>query len=137
LDVPTDTGRLGTDGALPSALRRASRRLVVKAEYLTSHGAPDWLAAVSAALPSGLLETRFLGRDKFHHFKLWIRHQLAGFVRESVHDTGTADLGEFFDMHRVRRMVDDHIGGRRNYTDEIDKVITVVLARRTLLAPLS
>ena len=60
------------------------RRAVVKAEYLTSHGAPDWLAKVSSSLPAPMLETRFLGVDKFHHFRFWTRRQLAGLVRDTL-----------------------------------------------------
>jgi asparagine synthase (glutamine-hydrolysing) len=129
LSIPTDVGVLGTG---PTAIRRAWRRGVVKAEYLTSHGAPDWLANLSARLPASLLETRFLGADKFNHFRFWIRRDLAQFVRDVlVHDQDTG-LGTWFDMTRVAAMVDEHIAGRANYTDEIDKLLTVTIAQKTL-----
>ena len=132
LAIPTDTGRLGTGAAAVKFARRAYRRALVKAEYLTSHGAPNWLAAMAASLPSGLLETRFLGLDKFQHFRLWMRNELSGFVRETLLDERDGELGEWFDMRRVGAMVDDHIAGRANYTDEIDKVLAVAVARKTL-----
>jgi asparagine synthase (glutamine-hydrolysing) len=130
LDIPTDTGLLGTR---PAGWRRAVRRSVVKAEYLTSHGAPDWLAKVSSALPARMLETRFLGVDKFHHFRFWIRHHLAGLVRETLFGQEQDALATWFDMRRVRQMVAEHIEGRANHTDAIDKLLTVAVARRTLL----
>lgn len=134
LTIPTDAGRLGTGAAPIRFVRRAYRKAVVKAEYLTSHGAPDWLSALSASVPSGLIETRFLGRDKFQHFRLWIRKEFAEFVRE-VLDHDNTDMDSLFDMRRVAAMVDDHIRGRGNYTDEIDKLLTVAVASADLLKP--
>lgn len=129
LAIPTDLGLLGTR---PSFIRRASRRALIKAEYLTSHGAPDWLARLSARLPRSLMETRFLGVDKFHHFRFWMRRDLAGFVRETLIHDGNGDLGTWFDMPRVAHMVNHHIAGRANYTDEIDKLLTIAVAQKTL-----
>ena len=43
------------------------------------------------------------------------------------------DLGRSFDTKRIRQMVADHIAGRANYTDEIDKLMTLTLVARTLL----
>lgn len=129
LAIPTDLGLLGTG---PSFIRRVSRRALIKAEYLTSHGAPDWLAMLSARLPGALMETRFLGVDKFQHFRFWMRHDLAGFVRETLIHDSNGDLRAWFDMPRVAQMVNDHIDGRANYTDEIDKLLTVALAQKTL-----
>jgi asparagine synthase (glutamine-hydrolysing) len=132
LAIPTDAGRLGNGLAAVRLLRRAYRRALVKGEYLTSHGAPDWLAALSASVPRSLIETRFLGLDKFQHFRLWIRNELSGFVRDIVMNERNSDLDQWFDMRKAATMVDDHVAGRANYTDEIDKVLTVAAARRTL-----
>ena len=130
LSIPTDGGLLG---GRPSWWRHASRRALIKTEYLTSHGAPDWLAKVSSALPARVIETRFLGVDKFHHFRFWIRHDLADLVRDTLaeHRDG---LATWFDMPRVNRMVTDHIAGRANHTDAIDKLLTVALVQKRLLA---
>ena len=130
LAIPTDLGRLG-NGA--SFVRRASRRALIKAEYLTSHGAPDWLARLSGRLPETMLETTFLGFDKFQHFRYWIRHELADFVRQTLIHSSPDELEPWFDTRRTAQMVDDHIEGRANYTDEIDKSMTLALACRSLL----
>jgi asparagine synthase (glutamine-hydrolysing) len=132
IDVPTDTGRLGRSSRPVAKMRQAWRRVMVKAEYLTSHGAPDWLAAVSAPLP--FLETAFLGRDKFQHFRHWMRHELSGVVRNGLSGSDPGELGAWFDMRRVSRMAEDQIAGRANYTDELDKVMTVAMCHRTILS---
>jgi len=130
LSIPTDGGLLG---GRPSWWKHASRRALIKMEYLTSHGAPDWLARLSSALPPHVIETRFLGVDKFHHFRFWIRHHLPNLVRDTLteHRDG---LAAWFDMHRVNRMVTDHIDGRANHTDAIDKLLTVAITQKRLLA---
>ena len=128
--IPTDIGRLGRGPGAVRALRHAYRRAIVKAEYMTSHGAPDWMAALSAHVP--LLETVFLGRDKFQHFRLWMRGPLSTMVREIL--TADAPLEQWFDTGRVAAMVDDQVAGRANYTDEIDRLLTVAVVHRTLLS---
>ncbi len=128
LAIPTDQGSLGRR---PSGFRRVWRRTLIKAEYLTSHGAPDWLATLGASLPSGLLEIRFLGIDKFQHFRYWSRRNLAEFVRETL-TSDTDALANWFDMRRVSSMVDDHVAGRANYMDEIDRLLTLATATRVL-----
>jgi asparagine synthase (glutamine-hydrolysing) len=129
LAIPTDLGLLGTKS---SFALRASRRALIKAEYLTSHGAPDWLARLSARLPESMIETRFLGMDKFQHFRFWMRRDLAGFVQETLIEKRDDDLGAWFDMPRIAHMVNAHINGRANYTDQIDKLMTVALIQKTL-----
>jgi asparagine synthase (glutamine-hydrolysing) len=129
LAIPTDLGFLGNK---PSFVRRASRRALIKAEYLTSHGAPDWLTRLAARLPGSLMETRFLGVDKFQHFRFWMRRDLAGLLKERLVHDYDRDLTAWFDMNRVAQMVDDHISGRANYTDAIDKVLTVAVIQKTL-----
>jgi asparagine synthase (glutamine-hydrolysing) len=133
LAVPTDAGCLGTGAASVRFVRRAYRRAMAKTEYLTSHGAPNWVAALAASLPSRIMETRFLGRDKFQHFRLWIRNEFAAFVRETLVLDSKGDMERWFDMRRVVAMVEDHIAGRGNHTEEIDKLMTIALAQRTLL----
>jgi asparagine synthase (glutamine-hydrolysing) len=128
LAIPTDLGLLGRR---PRIFRSALRKALIKAEYLTSHGAPDWLARLSSILPSFFLETRFLGVDKFQHFRWWIRRDLAGFVREAIHGSASS-LKRWFDTVRVAQMVTDHIDGRANYTDEIDKILTVATIEHVL-----
>jgi asparagine synthase (glutamine-hydrolysing) len=130
LSIPTDLGRLGPP---PRAIRRAVRKALIKAEYLTSHGASDLMARVATFLPDPLLETRFLGVDKFYHFRRWTRHELAEMVRDVLVREDTTVLERWFDMRRVSQMVDDHIAGQANHIDALDKLMTVAVAGKTLL----
>jgi asparagine synthase (glutamine-hydrolysing) len=131
LAIPTDLGALGTGRGV---MRRKIRRALIKAEYLTSHGAPDWLAVLASRLPKGVLETRFLGVDKFQHFRHWMRRDVAGFVRESLLGDAGNGLADWFDMAAVARMVDAQVDGRANFTNELDKLLTLAAVRRRLFA---
>jgi asparagine synthase (glutamine-hydrolysing) len=129
LSIPTDIGLLGQG---QSGLRRFWRKGLVKAEYMTSHGAPHWLAKVASSLPAPLLETMFLGVDKFQHFRYWTRRDLAGYVRETLMPRHSDALSAWFAMPMVARMVEDHVAGRANYMEEIDRLLTLETASRVL-----
>jgi hypothetical protein len=45
---------------------------------------------------------------------------------------GSRDLGEFFSPRQVESMLHEHTAGRKNYIDEIDKLLTLMMARDTL-----
>ena len=86
-----------------------------------------------ARVPASFLETRFLGIDKFQHFRFWMRRELAGLVRETLIHEDNGDLKNWFDMRRVSQIVNDHIAGHANYTNEIDKLLTITTAQKLLI----
>jgi len=133
LSIPTDRGLLGTEMTAVRTARRVYREAVFKLEYWSGHGMPDWLSSIAAS-PCGLLgDLLFRGKHKFQHFRSWLRAQLAQQVREIVHDTPRGALADLLDFPRVRAMMDEHIQGRRNYTQEIDMIVTLILAEQILL----
>ena len=129
--IATDIGRLGAGPNIVREFRHAYRRAVVKAEYVTSHGAPNWMAALSKHVP--FLQTTFLGRDKFQHFRLWTRTQLAPMLKDILSPSTRSIVEPWFKPERVMAMVDEHIAGKANYTEELDKIVTVALIHDTLL----
>lgn len=133
LTIPTDMGLLGASGSLMTFGRRLQRRLSFKAEYLISHGAPNWLAMLTASKAGAWIEEYFLGLHKFQHFRRWFRSDLALFVKQTLLDEKRGELATWFHAPAIERIVADHIAGRGNYTDEIDKLLTVVFASHSLL----
>jgi asparagine synthase (glutamine-hydrolysing) len=133
LAIPTDQGQLGSGGRVVRSARHLYRRGLAKAEYLTNHGAPHWLAGATASGAGSLVERAFRGRNKFQHFHLWFRRELADVVRGTLLDAKQWNLQAWFDMPTVERMVEDHLHGRANYTEEIDRLLTVAVASRRLL----
>jgi len=132
-NIPTDRGLLGGDVLPVRAARRLHREAMFKLEYWTGHGMPDGMARLSRLGPDAAHERLFRGRHKFQHFRSWIRGECAAPVEAILCGGRPAGLEEFIDFPRVERMLADHVRGRRNYAEEIDKVVTVVLAERLLL----
>ncbi len=135
LAVPTDLGFLGRGMSASLGWRHWLRKASFKAEYLVSHGAPNAIARATAIPGGGLLERMFLGRHKFQHFRTWIRTAFAAEMRELLLGDTAHGLSDWFDISRVRTMVDQHVAGSANYTDELDKLLTLAVASKTLFTP--
>ena len=132
LAIATDRGLLGTGGGAVRAARRLVRESLFKAEYLTGHGAPRWMAALTRNMPGQLIEQAFVGRHKFVHPRIWWRTELGAFTRDVLATGGGEIAGGLFDRAHVRRMVESDTRGLTNHSDELDKIMTLTLAARLL-----
>jgi len=132
--IPADRGLAGKHGPLTAALVRAFQEFTFKAEYAYDYGMPQWVARVDHALSFFRLERLFLGRHKFYHFRVWYRDGLAGYVREMLLDRRTLSR-PYLDRNVLETIVKRHLGGGRNYTTEIHKVLTLELVHRLFLDP--
>ena len=125
--IRTDRG-LGPPG-FSAAATRALLELQFKAEYAYDYGMPQWLASIDHLLAPFRPERVFLGRHKFLHFRLWYRDALADHVRAVLLDPATLSL-PWLERKAVQAVVADHLAGKRNYTVEIHKLLTVELVHR-------
>jgi asparagine synthase (glutamine-hydrolysing) len=131
--------RIGTDRALrmngiagARRIRHLVEELTFKADYVYDLGMPQWLAVADNALTPLHLERLFLGRHKFHHFRVFYRDELRRYVQEILLDSRT--LGRSFLRKRVlEELVQGHVGGYRNYTLEIHKLLAIELMQRQLI----
>ena len=103
-----------------------------KAEYAYDYGMPQWLAKVDHVFDGLRLERLFLGRHKFHHFRVFYRDELSNYVREILLDPRTLNR-PFLNRANLERMVTAHLEGTGNYTLEIHKALTGELLIRQLL----
>jgi asparagine synthase (glutamine-hydrolysing) len=132
-------GRIGTDRALHmqslpglGKARHLFQEFTFKAEYAYDMGMPQWLARADHALAALHLENLFLGRHKFHHFRVYYRDELASYLQEVLLDPRT--LGRpFVNRSQVEAMVRGHIGGFRNHTTEIHRLLSMELMHRQLI----
>jgi asparagine synthase (glutamine-hydrolysing) len=130
---------LGTDRgiafrAIPGLMhvRHQFQQFTFKAEYAYDYGMPQWLAQVDHILSPLHLESLFLGRHKFHHFRTYYRDALAGYVKEILLDPRSR-ARPYLNGDFLESMVNDHVKGCRNYTTEIHKLLSVELIHRLLL----
>ena len=132
LRIPTDRGlaggrgrdfRRGTSGVL---------EFLFKAEYAYDMGMPQGVARIDHAFSAFHLERLFFGRHKALHFRIWYRDALAGYVREMLLDPRSLSR-PYIERKRLEEVVQGHVKGDRNYTDEIHKTLTLELIHRLFL----
>ena len=132
LRIPTDRGLAGQRGRFVTAASRAFLEFQFKAEYAYDMGMPQWVAQLDHAFSVFHFERLFLGRHKVFHFRVWYRDTLAGYVREMLLDPRSLNR-PYLERKRVEEMVQRHLKGDRNYTNEIHKLLSLELLHRLFL----
>ena len=133
LRIWTDRGPIDRSaGRLSTVAARGLLEFLFKAEYAYDYGMPQWLARIDHLLAPLRLERLFLGRHKFYHFRFWYRNALSRYVREMLLDPRTLSR-PYLVRNRLEAVVQGHLGGDRNYTTEIHKVLTLELVHRLFL----
>ncbi len=130
--VPTDRGLLHRPIPAITKLQNLYAEFTFKAEYVYDYGMPQWLAGIDYMLAPLHLEKLFLGRHKFYHFRVWYRDRLYQYLKDILLDSRTRTRS-YLDGRRLEKIVLSHIGGKRNYTTEINKVLTAELIQRQLI----
>jgi asparagine synthase (glutamine-hydrolysing) len=131
-DGSPELAKLRTDrgvGGQSSALTRKYLEFTFKAEYAYDYGMPQWVAQVDHMFAPFHLERLWLGRHKVFHFRVWYRDQLANYVREMLLDSRSL-ARPYVNPQAVRKIVDGHLKGNRNYTTEIHRLLTLELTHR-------
>ena len=130
--IRTDRGLGGHSGRLSSAATRSFLEFTFKADYAYDYGMPQWLARIDHLFSPFHLERLFLGRHKLIHFRYWYREALAEYVRQLLLDSRTLSR-PYVKRSGVEAVVQGHLRGDRNYTNEIHKVLTLELVHRLFL----
>jgi asparagine synthase (glutamine-hydrolysing) len=138
-DANPALAQIGTDRALrlgsfagTGRARHLLQEFTFKAEYAYDYGMPQWLASLDHRLAPLHLERLFLGRHKFHHFRVYYRDELSSYVRDILLDARTLNRS-FLRKEVVEEIVRGHLAGYRNYTLEIHKLLTIELVQRQLV----
>ncbi len=129
-NIPTDRG-IGPAGPIGSVLRKWEEFLA-KAEYAYDYGMPHWLANIDHMLACFHLERLFLGRHKFNHYRVWYRGVLAQYITSILLDRRTLSRS-YLDKQKVEHIVQGHLRGDRNYTNEIHILLTSELLHRLFI----
>ncbi len=130
--IPTDHGVGGNRGRILGTMSRGLLKLSFKAEYAYDMGMPHWLAAMNRCCAPVRIERVILGRHKPFHFRVWYRDALAKYVREILLDPRTLSR-PYIDRKGLVAIVRGHLGGMRNYTTELHKLLTLELAHRAFI----
>ena len=93
---------------------------------------PQWLAKADHALAPLHLESLFLGRHKFCHYRVWYRDALSKYVQEILLDPVSLSR-PYLNRGTVEAIVRGHVKGSGNYTTAIHKLLTLELIHRLLI----
>jgi asparagine synthase (glutamine-hydrolysing) len=132
--IRTDMGFAGRSERFLGPIRRHYQAFTFKADYAYNHGMPQWMARIDHHLAPLHLERLFLGWHKYYHFRVWYRDVLAGYLREILLDSRTLSR-PYWQKKNLETMLQHHIKGDRNYTNEIHRVLSLELAHRLFLDP--
>jgi asparagine synthase (glutamine-hydrolysing) len=127
--------KIGTDrgtGGLNSIFSHWYLEFFFKAEYAYDMGMPQWMARIDHIFAPLHLERIWLGRHKPFHFRVWYRDHLRDYVREMLLDERSLSR-PYVNRSGVERIVNGHLRGDRNYTDEIHRLLTLELAHRLFI----
>jgi asparagine synthase (glutamine-hydrolysing) len=127
--IPTDRGVGGERAPVLAMASRALLEFQFKAEYAYDMGMPQWVARIDHALSPLHLERLFLGRHKVFHFRVWYRDVLAGYVREILLDPRSLSR-PYIERKGLETVVEGHLKGNRNYTNDLHKLLTLELVHR-------
>lgn len=130
--IPTDRGLGGNGGRIRTAARHEWLEFTFKAEYAYDYGMPQWVARIDHAAEPLHLERLFLGRHKFYHFRVWYRDQLTSYLRDTLLDSRSVSR-PYLERGALAKIVNAHVKGERNYTNEIHKALTLELLHRLFL----
>jgi asparagine synthase (glutamine-hydrolysing) len=132
-------GRIGTDRGLafrsvPGANRALHwyQEFTFKAEYAYDYRMPQWVATLDHALAPLHLERLFVGRHKFHHFRIWYRDELSRWLKEILLDSD-ARSRPYLRPNSLEKILKAHSSGRRNYAFEIHKILALEFIQRKLI----
>ncbi len=132
LRIRTDRGLAGTSGRLVAAAFQRFQEFTFRAEYASDYGMTQSMARVDHLLSRLHLERLFLGRHKFHHFRVWYRDALSSYVKEMLLDPRTLSR-PYLQRTGLEAVVRGHLKGDRNYTTEIHRVLTLELMHRLFI----
>ena len=115
-----------------NALTRGFLEFTFKAEYAYDYGMPQWVAQMDHLFAPLHLERIWLGRHKVFHFRVWYRDHLANYVREMLFDQRSLSR-PYLNADAVRKIVEGHLKGNRNYTTDIHRFLTLELTHRLFI----
>lgn len=125
--LPTDTGNA-------SPLWGWVSQFLFKADYCYKSGMPNWLERIHHALGPLQPEKFIRGIHRFAHYRVWYREQLASYLKETLLNSRAANR-PYINGKFIETMVLRHLQGNWNYTDEIEKVLTLELVHRLFIDP--
>jgi asparagine synthase (glutamine-hydrolysing) len=128
--IPTDRGQLLGELPPKNFLRRLSAEICFKLDYYYTDGLPPPLEFLTP-LTSMLQPLGVAGTHKFLPYARWFREPLHSFLRSYLLD-GQQDHPPLVERKSVEKALHLHKKGIRNYTRDINTLLTLTSIKRCL-----
>jgi len=112
--------------AVSAFARRQFLEFTFKAEYAYDSGMPQWMARVDHSFSGLHLERLFLGWHKFSHFRGVVPRCVGGVCPEGLARL-SGSFRPYVQRSRMEAMVEGHLKGDRNHTNNIHLLLTLEL----------
>jgi asparagine synthase (glutamine-hydrolysing) len=130
--IPTTRRIEARNAGLIDSLKRSVFEASFKLDYLHNEGMPNWLLPFDSILERIDSKVRIFGHHKYLHYRSWFQRELSDYVRD-VLASARKQGAPFWNPDFLEKMAHEHVSGRRNYTLEIDAVLTLEAVERLLL----
>ena len=132
--IKTDQAVSGQTQSLLTQILHVFSRIQFKLDYIYFDGMPkNRIFSTIDKFITGLhLEKKILGNHKYLFYRQWFRNELKEIVKETLLDQKTFSRSHF-NGHALEKMVNMHLSGTANYSDEINKALTIELVNRSLI----
>ncbi len=124
--------KLATDSGNGSRLWGWVSQFLFQADYCYKSGMPHWLERMHYLAGPFQPEKMIRGVHRFAHYRIWFRNELAPYIKDILLDSRTADR-LYLNKPFIETMVRRHLKGDWNYTNEIEKVLTLELMHRLFI----
>ena len=135
-EIPTDRGFGGSNSGLRFVTRRAFAEVTFKLDYYTVAGLPGPFSTLNSIYKSVIETLKIAGMHKFLRYSAWFRNELAGYVREVLNSSRVRG-NALWNPEFIEQLAGNHMSGRRDYSAEINAVMTIEAVERLLLRDLS
>jgi asparagine synthase (glutamine-hydrolysing) len=130
--IPTTRRIEDRNAGLVDRLKRSVFEASFKLDYLHNEGMPNWLLPFDSILERIDSKVRIFGHHKYLHYRSWFQRELSDYVRD-VLASARKQGAPFWNPDFLEKMAREHIWSRRNYTLEINAVLTLEAVERLLL----
>jgi asparagine synthase (glutamine-hydrolysing) len=130
-EIPTDRGFAGDNSGLKFLCRRAFAEVTFKTDYYNNEGLPRPLAPFDPAFKFVASKLKLAGLHKFLHYNDWFRHELSAYLQSALAAPRILQ-NHFWNPNFLNHMAGEHIAGRKNYSLEINAVLTLEAVERLL-----
>ncbi len=128
--IPTDRGFI-SDRTGPDILaRRVFAEVTFKLDYHSNAGLPRKLGVLDPIYKPIVVGLGIAGLHKFLKYSTWFQQDLAPYVREGV---ARARSNQILNTAFLAQIAQLHIQGRKNYSAELNAILTLETIERKLL----